>query len=376
MAAASAPAWLFLHALHASCQARAIQRTHMAHALSPRARTCARACCVQHLSPSLGVEVAYRDYGDHCALLTPDGRVAWSNLRSTLLDEFVIAHSLGWWAKALLLRNTTLLWMYSVSFELMEATFAVRRAATLGARMHGAGGNNLGRAHAWRQWRQPFGSGQQPRTGGWTLRARACACMCRRQKESPAAALLHAVLASSPPQHMLPNFNECWWDSWLLDVAICNSLGARQTQRMHAPAGDAARSHTGRHLRIRRRSCARAGWLAPPTPAALPLPPPPTRTGIYAGMASVRWLECTYTNYNWQGISELSGLLQRASRGLQQLLPYSWTKLDWMVFSSERPQLALPAAGTDVAAAWLRPRKRMHPCSFTHSVTRPGSARS
>lgn len=28
-------------------------------------------------------------------------------------------------------------------------------------------------------------------------------------------------------QHMLPNFNECWWDSWVLDVAVCNLLGAR-----------------------------------------------------------------------------------------------------------------------------------------------------
>jgi hypothetical protein len=31
----------------------------------------------------------------------------------------------GWWDKALLIRNTTLLWAYSVGFELMEATFAV-----------------------------------------------------------------------------------------------------------------------------------------------------------------------------------------------------------------------------------------------------------
>lgn len=26
-------------------------------------------------------------------------------------------------------------------------------------------------------------------------------------------------------QHWLPNFNECWWDSWILDVALCNNLG-------------------------------------------------------------------------------------------------------------------------------------------------------
>jgi hypothetical protein len=26
--------------------------------------------------------------------------------------------------------------------------------------------------------------------------------------------------------HMLPNFNECWWDSIILDVLICNWIGA------------------------------------------------------------------------------------------------------------------------------------------------------
>ena len=29
-------------------------------------------------------------------------------------------------------------------------------------------------------------------------------------------------------QHMLPNFNECWWDSWILDVAVCNFIGEQQ----------------------------------------------------------------------------------------------------------------------------------------------------
>jgi hypothetical protein len=52
------------------------------------------------------------------------------------------------------------------------------------------------------------------------------------------------IAPSSPPvrcsamlsfllQHMLPNFNECWWDSWLLDVAICNSLGEGQRQQFY-----------------------------------------------------------------------------------------------------------------------------------------------
>lgn len=36
--------------------------------------------------------------------------------------------------------------------------------------------------------------------------------------------------------------------------------------------------------------------------------------GIYTGMATVRWLDMKYTNYNWQGLSELRSLSQRASR--------------------------------------------------------------
>uniref|UniRef100_A0A383VUJ3 CDP-diacylglycerol--serine O-phosphatidyltransferase n=1 Tax=Tetradesmus obliquus TaxID=3088 RepID=A0A383VUJ3_TETOB len=161
---------------------------------------------MKHLDPSLGVEVTYRDYGSACALWHPgSGSWDWSNVVSAL-DVFVLAHSLGWWGKALLIRNTPLLWAYSIGFELLEATFA----------------------------------------------------------------------------HMLPNFNECWWDSWLLDVALCNSLG------------------------------------------------------IYAGMATVHWLDCKYKNYNWQGLSELHGLVPRASRGLAQLLPYSWSKLDWSIASSPK----------------------------------------
>ena len=26
-------------------------------------------------------------------------------------------------------------------------------------------------------------------------------------------------------RHMLPNFNECWWDSIVLDVLVCNWFG-------------------------------------------------------------------------------------------------------------------------------------------------------
>ena len=33
-------------------------------------------------------------------------------------------------------------------------------------------------------------------------------------------------------KHWLPNFAECWWDSWLLDVLLCNGLGIYLGQRI------------------------------------------------------------------------------------------------------------------------------------------------
>lgn len=33
-------------------------------------------------------------------------------------------------------------------------------------------------------------------------------------------------LAEVSLQHVMPNFKECWWDHWLLDVLGCNLLGA------------------------------------------------------------------------------------------------------------------------------------------------------
>lgn len=70
-------------------------------------------------------------------------------MKATLVDEFVLAHFLGWWAKALALRNYTLLFAGSILFEAAEASL----------------------------------------------------------------------------KHILPNFNECWWDSWVLDAALCNTAG-------------------------------------------------------------------------------------------------------------------------------------------------------
>lgn len=154
--------------------------------------------------PELGVELAERHYGEDCALLLPGWRINWGAIKATVFDEFTVAHTLGWWAKALVLRDQALLWFISIAFELMEVTF----------------------------------------------------------------------------QHWLPNFNECWWDSWVLDVAVCNAIG------------------------------------------------------ITTGMWTVRYFRSK--EYNWRGISQQRGLAAKARRGLLQFTPHSWDDFRWRAFSSPK----------------------------------------
>jgi phosphatidylserine synthase 2 len=107
---------------------------------------------LKFLHPELGVELKERSYGADCRIYTPENPTnKFANVWETLFDEFVIAHTLGWWGKAIMVRNLPLLWVLSIGFELMEVTF----------------------------------------------------------------------------NHMLPNFNECWWDSIILDVLVCNWIGAQ-----------------------------------------------------------------------------------------------------------------------------------------------------
>lgn len=135
---------------------------------------------MQNIDPKLGVHLPEKAYGTDCRLWIPGEGLHLQVLKDTLFDEFVIAHTLGWWAKALLIRNFWVLSILSVGFELCELTF----------------------------------------------------------------------------QHWLLNFNECWWDSWILDVAVCN-LG-----------------------------------------------------GLLIGMKTVEYFGSK--NYNWQGISRQQGLYNKA----------------------------------------------------------------
>jgi len=105
---------------------------------------------LQFISPDLGIELPERAYGGDCRIYTPEDPTSNCRmLQDTIFDEFFVGHILGWYGKAIALRDRRLLWAYSIAFELMELTF----------------------------------------------------------------------------QHWLKNFNECWWDSWILDVALCNSVG-------------------------------------------------------------------------------------------------------------------------------------------------------
>lgn len=53
---------------------------------------------LQHLFPELGVNLNERAYGGDCRLWIPEEhRMNWEVIKGTLFDEFVIAHTLGWW---------------------------------------------------------------------------------------------------------------------------------------------------------------------------------------------------------------------------------------------------------------------------------------
>lgn len=96
---------------------------------------------LRYLDPNLGVSLPEKNYGTNCSLTL-------NNLYNQM-DLFVPAHIIGWYFKALILRDYYLCWVLSIMFEVIEYSF----------------------------------------------------------------------------QHHLPNFAECWWDHWILDVLTCNALG-------------------------------------------------------------------------------------------------------------------------------------------------------
>eukprot|EP00998_Keelungia_sp_KM082_P000733 NODE_1084_length_1478_cov_62.596595_g1073_i0.p1 GENE.NODE_1084_length_1478_cov_62.596595_g1073_i0~~NODE_1084_length_1478_cov_62.596595_g1073_i0.p1 ORF type:complete len:473 (-),score=87.48 NODE_1084_length_1478_cov_62.596595_g1073_i0:58-1419(-) len=80
---------------------------------------------VHFLDPALGTPLPERSYGDECAIYTPNHPSGsnFANVVATVSDEFIIAHVLGYWGKAVVLRSWRLVTFISIGFELVEITF-------------------------------------------------------------------------------------------------------------------------------------------------------------------------------------------------------------------------------------------------------------
>lgn len=74
-------------------------------------------------------------------------------------------------------------------------------------------------------------------------------------------------------EFQLPNFAECWWDHWILDVLLCN-------------------------------------WL-----------------GIWAGMKTCEYL--SMKTYNWRSVRDIPNVAGKIGRSIAQLTPHSWITFDW-----------------------------------------------
>jgi len=79
-------------------------------------------------------------------------------------------------------------------------------------------------------------------------------------------------------QYLLPNFAECWWDQWVLDVALANGIG------------------------------------------------------IYVGCKLAKYLEMK--QYNWGSYRSIPSIVGKVQRTILQFTPASWTKVEWKPISS------------------------------------------
>ncbi|TYK09148.1 CDP-diacylglycerol--serine O-phosphatidyltransferase 1-like isoform X1 [Cucumis melo var. makuwa] len=60
---------------------------------------------MKFLHPDLGLELPERSYGTDCRIFVPENPTSrFKNVYATLFDEFVPAHIIGWWGKAILIR--------------------------------------------------------------------------------------------------------------------------------------------------------------------------------------------------------------------------------------------------------------------------------
>ena len=70
--------------------------------------------------PELRYQLPERSYAEDCRMSTETDPHKWW---STIMDEFILAHAMGYWAKTLVLRDWRIVTAVSVGFEVLEVTF-------------------------------------------------------------------------------------------------------------------------------------------------------------------------------------------------------------------------------------------------------------
>jgi len=78
---------------------------------------------LKKVDPTLGVPLPEKSYADNCTVYTPGDYHNFRYVYEAIKDEFFLAHLLGWFGKAILLRDAYVAWVLSVSFELLELSF-------------------------------------------------------------------------------------------------------------------------------------------------------------------------------------------------------------------------------------------------------------
>lgn len=156
----------------------------------------------KHIDPSLGKPLPEKSYGGTCLIYDANEPNNPFHNFWDKMDGFVVNHFIGWYFKAIVIRDWWICFIMSMLFEFLEYSL----------------------------------------------------------------------------EHQLPNFSECWWDHWVLDFLICNSLG------------------------------------------------------IYLGLKT-----CDYFSmkpYNWRGVKNIPSFRGKCVRCIQQFSPYNWIQYDWRPMKS------------------------------------------
>jgi phosphatidylserine synthase 2 len=74
--------------------------------------------------PSLGAPFPERKYAEDCRVFTPeDPTSSMRNISDAVFDVHFVAHLGGWFFKMMIIRDSKIAWIISVTFELVEISF-------------------------------------------------------------------------------------------------------------------------------------------------------------------------------------------------------------------------------------------------------------